>query len=107
MAGGHAETQKLSAMYDRESQDGWHLQLTYHDMLQLALTKEIGLTKYNSFYTGLSYLQHRTDVVTQLNLRIGLDAGPIMLTHDSNGGWDEKTNTGINCALLRIKRYEN
>lgn len=101
MPGDHTEFLTSAVMYDRASTNGWHLQVGYHEMLQIAVVKEIGLTRWSSFYAGTSYLQHSSPIGSQLNARVSLSAGPLTAMHDSNGDLTDQ-NTGINCVYLRV-----
>jgi len=97
MAGDHTETLTPAALMTKGS-----FGIGYHEQLQISLTRKFSLAKYLGFNAGASYLAHRSDVATQLNARVEIDSGPFRLTHDSNGGLNPETNTGINCGYVKI-----
>jgi len=97
MAGDHTEKLVPAVMVTKGS-----FGFGYHEQFQISLTKQYSLAKHLGFNVGASYLQHRTDVATQLNARVEIDSGPFKITHDSNGGLNPKTNTGINCGYVKI-----
>ncbi len=102
MPGDRTEDATAAVMLTKTIQDtDWSI--SYHEQLQIALTKRWSIFgDWLGFHAGVSYLEHRTPVATQLNARIAIDAGPIVLTHDSNGDLNPETNTGINCGYVKI-----
>ncbi len=102
MPGDHTEDAKAAVMFTKTIQ-GSDWSISYHDQIQIALTKRWSIFEdWLDFNAGVSYLTHRTPVATQLNARVGFDAGPIVITHDSNGDLNPETNTGINCGYIKI-----
>jgi len=100
MAGDHTETLTPAVLVIKG--EDVEFGIGYHEQLQISLTTPFSLADWLGFRVGASYLAHRNDVATQLNARVGFDSGPFKITHDSNGGLNPETNTGINCGYVKL-----
>lgn len=102
IAGDHVDRMAPAVMVTRDASQNVKWGLGYNGQLQLSVTKHWSLFKNFGASAGVSYLTHRTPVVSQLNVRLGAELGAFRVTHDSNGGLEPDNNTGINCGYVKF-----